>query len=144
MDDEGVVHGSVEIAAPAEAVHAVLSDAPRMAGWSPEVLSMAATGASSGGCQDYEVKTKGLWSPLTYVVRRCRKGEGYSERLVASEDFTKVHSDWNVVPIEGGVRVDYVGSVEVGLPVPKSMLHKAQLNSMITTMTRLAKEATVP
>lgn len=140
FDEAGMLRASTVIAASPDAVKAVLGDAPRVAKWSPEVLSMTPVGAASGACRDFEVTTKGLWNPLSYVVRRCTTDAGFSDRLVSSDDFTRVQADWTVTAVPEGARVDYVGTVDVDLPVPRAALRKAQTGSMTMTLTRLVAE----
>ncbi len=140
--DDGLLKASMEIGAPADAVRAVLADAPRVARWSPDVLGMDAVSPVDGECRDFKLTTKGLWNPLSYVIRRCATAGGFSERLVSSETFTRVQADWTITPTAAGCRVDYLGGVEVNLPVPKAMLQKAQTSSMASTLKRLAAEAT--
>lgn len=139
--DDGVLKGRVEISAPAERVHAILDQTAMVAKWSSDVLEMTPTGPATEGCQDFDVKTRGLWRPLTYVVRRCRKGGSYTDRLVRSEDFNAVTSDWTITSTGDTTVVTYAGTVDVNLSVPAALLRKAQQSSMQGILERLDKEA---
>lgn len=142
FDDDGRLKAHVEIAAPADAVIAVLADAPRVAKWSDDVLGMEPVGAPSDDCQDYEVKTKGLWNPLTYVSRRCRTATGFRDQLVRSESFSVLESTWTVRPTDAGSEVHYEGALELSFPVPKRLLRGARRSSIVETLARLEAAAT--
>lgn len=141
FQDDGLLHASMTVDAPAEAVLKILEDAARMGRWSKDVLAMDAVGEPAGGCQVYAVKTKGLWNPMTYTQKRCRTAEGYRDQLVESDSFKRVESEWTVVSHGDQTEVRYVGDLELSMPVPKRMLQGARLKAMTQTMTRLRDES---
>jgi hypothetical protein len=142
FDDDGTVHASLRIDAPPEAVLAVVSDAPRMAKWSDDVLSFQPVGAAEGDCQQYEVKTKGLWNPLTYVSKRCRTADGFHETLVRSDSFSVIDSRWVITPAEGGTQVQFAGDLELSMSVPKALLKGARSKSIAHTLRTLRDTVT--
>jgi len=142
--DDGLLHGTVEVAASADAVRAVLDDAVRMARWSPDVIAYEAVGEPAGGCQVYAAKTKGMWKPLTYTSKRCRTTEGYRDNLVESDSFQVMTGEWTLTPVESGTRIDFVGDLELSLPVPKRLLSGARVKGLTLTLTKLGEAVSTP
>ena len=118
------------------------SAAKRMASSSPEVLAFEPEGEPAGGCQVYAVKTKGLWSPLTYRSKRCRTTTGYRDTLIESDAFKTMTSEWTVTAAgEGATKIAFVGDLELSFPVPKKLLSSSRVKGMQNTLTKLQEAA---
>ena len=123
---------------PAALIKHYLSNASTTIRLSPEVLDVQSS--PKGACDQVSVQTKGMFSPLTYVVMRCPTSKGYTERLLQSEDFDAQEVEWSVEEVEGGSQVTLKVHTEPRIPLPAAALRAVLVGSMRATLRKLDKE----
>ncbi len=112
--DDGMVVGSITVEAEEPAVRALLRDATVVAELSSDVISIESE--QTGDCEDTRKKTRGMFAPLTVHTRRCPTDDGWSERMVESDDFHRYETDWEVARTGAGTRVTYKVQTDPDLP----------------------------
>lgn len=122
VDDQGRVVARIAVAASADEVKAVLAD-PKgtLAALSPETLSVQTT--TEGRCEMVDRKTRGVWRPFAFRAKRCPTAHGWTETLVASDDFTAYAAEWEVEDSDDGTtEVVYTIQTEINAPVPRALV----------------------
>lgn len=138
VEPSGHVVGRVTIAAPVETVRAALADPESAGELSPDVVEVRGLGRT-GACQEVVTETRGLWRNLVFRSRRCETAQGWNERLVHSEDFSRMDSSWTLRPQAEGTVVDLRVATEVNLPVPDGVLRKRAKKNVAETLKNLAR-----
>jgi hypothetical protein len=135
--DDGSIVARLDIAAPEASVRAAIPELQR-AGVNSNVL--AVTARPEGACTAFDRTTRGLWRPLQLRTRFCPSSTGYSERLVASEDFTRYEADWTLRPISSNATsVQLRVRSDVNLMVPTSLLQTGTMDGVRETFQALLR-----
>lgn len=140
ITSDGTVLSNVFVEADAAAVRQLIADPVALAKLNPDVLS--ARVLSHGECDMVEVTTKGMSSPLSYVVKRCPTAGGFSETLVSSEDFSAVAVSWKLESVPGGTNVSYSIRTSPDLPVPQRVISSFTAKSAVTALKNLVHRVT--
>lgn len=135
--DDGSIVARIEIAAPESSIRAAIPELQK-AGMNSNVLSV--TARPEGACTALDRTTRGLWRPLELRTRFCPSSTGFSERLVASEDFTRYEADWTLRPITSGTTsVQLRVRSDVNLMVPSSLLQTGTMDGVRETLQALLR-----
>lgn len=137
---DGTVRSNVFVEADAAAVRQVISDPVALSKLNPDVLS--ARVISHGACDMVEVTTRGMTTPLSYVVQRCPTSSGYTETLVSSEDFSAVAVSWKLESVPGGTNISYSIRTSPDLPVPQRLVSMATAKSAVAALKNLVHRIT--
>lgn len=140
IQDDGTVRSEVFVAADVATVKQALADPVKTAQLCPDILS--ARVVQKGQCDLVEVTTRGMSSPLTYLVRRCPTSSGWSETMVSSDDFDDVKVSWAVEPAAGGSRVVYTIRSAPNIPVPQRVVTSFTAKSAVQALKNLVLRVT--
>ena len=137
LDDDGFVTLSARLAAPVEAVRGHLDDVTAAFDLVDDARAVRAT--RRGDCQEIEVETPGILRPMRYISMRCPTADGWSERLVQSEDFALHEVEWHITPAaDGATDITYRVRVALSMPGVHSLVIKKLSSSMERTVSRLS------
>lgn len=95
--------------------------------------------ARDGSCIDLRLTTEGMASSMVYDMRSCQTPQGWTDSLIASEDFEAMNASWQLHSTSEGVQVRYRLNVSLDLPIPRSLISGRQGRSMVTALERLAR-----
>lgn len=137
QQSDGTIVARVVVAAPPDAVRAVLADPVACGKLAPEVLSVTSTAA--GQCAMIDSSSRGAWSPLHWRSLRCPTPTGWRYDLVSSTDFEAMHTEWSVTDgLNGTTNVELRTHTELHLTgVPDAVISQGMLSSAKETLVRL-------
>jgi hypothetical protein len=133
---DGTVVGVAVVAASEDAVRALLGDASRAAGLSPDVYDVTVEG-EEGRCSRVRKHTRGVFRPFELLALRCPTEQGWTEVLVESGDFSSYALEWRVAPDAAGTRVEYRVRTKLSIPVPAAALRGAIEDATRTALVNL-------
>jgi hypothetical protein len=132
--DDGAVVARMHLTATPDEVRAALQDPVACEQLTPEVRSVEAT--ARGNCAVVDVETDGLWTPLHYQALRCPTATGWSTKLLKSDDFSALTTDWTVKQAGTGTDVELRVRSEVGA-IPNALVRKGTEQSVKKTLLAL-------
>lgn len=135
--DDGAVFATEVMAAQADDVRALLSDAEALAALSPEVRKIETT--QRGRCQEVATETRGLLRPLRLRSLRCPTTDGFREELMEVGDFSAYEVEWAVRDADGGARIEYSVRVVPELAVPSALVQQGVERSTRTLFENIAR-----
>lgn len=133
--DDGTVDVRMVMSVPLAAVQAFLARGVDTMSLGSDILSVSSQ--PSGECEEMAVKTRGVFQPMSYTVRRCPVPGGWRSTLVRSEDFVRHDTEWLALAVEGGTEVRIRVRVQPRLPVPMFVIRKAVGNALAQTLETL-------
>jgi hypothetical protein len=137
VQSDGTVVCTVTLAASESQVRAALVDGAGSSRLSPDVLAVES--AKKGACEELTKETRGLFHNFRLRSLRCPTADGWSEKLVSSDDFTEFQADWSIATDPAGTRVTYTVKTGLSIPVPDSLLRQSLAKATATMLGNLAQ-----
>ncbi len=107
------------VAAPVEAVYAVLSDHAGMSGWIPR-LDKSDVLSSEGDCRTVAFAVPSPIGLVEYTLNRCARGTHIWWELAEGDRFEQIRGAYQLKAVPGGTLVCYWSLVVAAIPVPAS------------------------
>lgn len=107
------------VAAPVEAVYAVLSDHAGMSGWIPR-LDKSDVLSSEGDCGKVAFAVPSPIGLVEYTLNRCARGSHIWWELAEGARFEQIRGAYQLKAVPGGTLVSYWSLVVAAIPVPAS------------------------
>ena len=136
---DGTVAARMDIAAPPEAVRALIGDARRLATIDGTLTATAQPDAAQRGCQliDYDIPHPVMH--VAYRVRACPIADGWTYSLVSSENMAEFRASWQVTPTpSGGSTVRYEVLTVPSLPIPRWVIERQSVAAMQVFLPRFS------
>lgn len=134
----GTVRGAVFVAAPPDAVRALLLDAPaRLA--TIAGAGTRATTAPDGVCVLEQTHVDHPIKAIDYLVRSCPTDSGLRSELVRSDDLARLTSVWTVVGATGGSTVTYELDAVPTFPLPGFVARASAKGGVSDALSALAR-----
>ena len=128
VSDDGFVVGEIRVEASVQQVQALISDPQQHAALTPDIQSVNATPV--GACAHIDMHTEGVGPALQMLVKRCPTANGWTDRLVSSEDFNFYEAEIKAEEGSGFTLVTYRIRSVPDLPVPEWMVVRATRESV--------------
>lgn len=136
MTDDNYFRGTIEVAADAETVRALVADPVKVSkidgsGTQVEVLR------TDGECLIVHSVSPNALKTVRYTTRQCPTSTGVEGRLVESNAFSNYRNAFIVTATAKGARLEYQLDMDATVMVPQFVINNATRKGMVNLLTRL-------
>jgi hypothetical protein len=137
------VSETITIAAPPDAVLAILLDFPRYPEWAPDLKSVEVLDRDDQGRgTEVRFRAAGMGRSTSYVLRYDHGEPNVLAWVLTEGDITrKLDGSYTLRPIDGGTEVDYELEAELIIPLPGFVKRRTQGKIMHSALAELKAHA---